>query len=50
MAPPITEVIVCTNGVWSATISFLPCDDLRITIGGPAADDVKVSTTIELQE
>ncbi len=43
-------VIVCTDGVWSASISFLPCDDFRITIDGPAADQVKISATIELTE
>lgn len=47
-APPIIEV--CTAGQWSATIPFVVCDDYNITIDGPAADDVQVSATIELQE
>ncbi len=44
------SVIVCTSGVWSSTISFVPCDDFRVTIDGPAADQVKVSATMELEE
>ena len=48
---PITApVIVCTSGVWSATISFVPCDDFRITIDGPSLDNPKISATLEFQE
>ncbi len=49
LLPPVA-VIVCTDGTWSIVIFFLPCDDFRITIDGPAADDVKVSATMELEE
>lgn len=48
LAPP--PIIVCTSGVWSVTVGFVPCDDLRIEIDGPAADDVKVSATLEFEE
>lgn len=48
--PVPAPVVVCTDGVWSTPISFLPCDDFRVTIDGPAADDVKISATMELQE
>lgn len=44
------SVIVCTDGVWSAPVSYLPCDDFRVTIDGPAADQVKVSATLEFEE
>ncbi len=51
LLPPIAAaVIVCTNGVWSVTVFYDPCDDFRITIDGPAADQVKVSATMELEE
>ena len=46
----VAPVIVCTAGVWSSTISFVACDDFRVTIDGPAADQVKISATIELTE
>ncbi len=49
-APPVGTVIVCTDGTWSVVVPFVPCDDFRITIDGPAADQVKISATIELQE
>lgn len=48
--PPSGVVIVCTSGVWSSTISFLPCDDFRIIIDGPSLDEPDISVTMELQE
>ena len=45
-----TDPEVCTDGRWSKEVSFAACDDLRITIDGPAADQVKISATVELTE
>ena len=42
-----TTVTVCTAGVWSVRTAFRPCDDFRITIDGPSADQTKISATIE---
>ena len=47
---PVAAVAVCTDGVWSVTIFYAPCDDFRVAIDGPAADQVKISATIELGE
>lgn len=47
---PPDFLVVCTDGVWSAVITFASCDDFRITISGAGADDVKISATMELEE
>lgn len=49
-APPPPDVVVCTSGVWSVEVSFVACDDYRVEIDGPAADNVRVSATVELEE
>ena len=46
-ATSATEVTVCTGGVWSTRIRFRPCDDFRITIDGPSADQIRISATVE---
>lgn len=43
-------VSVCSSGAWSAAVSFLPCDDYRVTIDGPALNQVKISTALEFVE
>ncbi len=43
-------VIVCTEGQWSDEITFVECDDFRITIDGPSADEVKVDVSVEFVE
>ncbi len=48
--PAVTVIVVCTSGIWSSVVLFSPCDDFRITIDGPDADNIKISATIELQE
>lgn len=45
-----SAVIVCTSGAWSAVVSFLPCDDYRLELDGPAADQVKASVNMEFEE
>lgn len=47
---PPDFLAVCTDGVWSAVITFASCDDFRIVIDGPGADGLKISATIELEE
>ena len=43
-------VVVCTEGEWSAPISFVECDDFRITVEGPSTDEVKVDVSVEFKE
>ena len=47
MATSLVPVVVCTAGVWSVRIAFRPCDDFRITIDGPSADQTQISATLE---
>ena len=50
MATSVAPVFVCTAGVWSVEVSFAVCDSYHIEIDGPAADDVRVSSTLEFEE
>ncbi len=43
-------VIVCTEGQWTSEVSFVECDDFRITVDGPGADEVKVEVSVEFEE
>ena len=49
-ATSTAPVFVCTSGVWSVEVSFAVCDSYHIEIDGPAADDVRVSSTLEFEE
>lgn len=47
LAGPIS---VCTAGTWSSAVPFVACDSFRIEISGPAADQVRISATLEFEE
>ena len=49
-APGVATIVVCTAGAWGDVILFNPCDDFRITIDGPSANNLKISATIEFEE
>lgn len=42
--------IVCSEGEWSVPVSFDECDDFRITITGPGADEVRVNAAVAFIE
>lgn len=46
-APAANFTIVCSSGVWSVEVTFAACDNYRMELTGPAANNMDAAVAIE---